>query len=95
MPHEMEGLKADMNHHTVDGSGIRRSPVEVGSLSHYLQGFIRSRWRRISSINSMNRRCLAGACWGEEYCCRGTFVFCFLEKTLCSAIITLCFYSVV
>ena len=25
--------------HTVDGSEIRRSPVEVGSLSHYLQGF--------------------------------------------------------
>ena len=25
---------------TVDGSEIRRSPVEVGSLSHYLQGFI-------------------------------------------------------
>ena len=26
-------------HSTVDGSEIRRSPVEVGSLSHYLQGF--------------------------------------------------------
>ena len=25
---------------TVDGSEIRRSPVEVGSFSHYLQGFI-------------------------------------------------------
>ena len=25
---------------TVDGSEIRRAPVEVGSLSHYLQGFI-------------------------------------------------------
>ena len=25
--------------HTVDGSEIRRSPVEVGSLSHHLQGF--------------------------------------------------------
>ncbi len=31
---------------------IRRSPVEVGSLSHYLQGFIHPRWCRISSINS-------------------------------------------
>ena len=29
---------------TVDGSEIRRSPVEVGSLSHYLQGFIHPRW---------------------------------------------------
>ena len=29
---------------TVDGSEIRRSPVEVGSLSHYLQGFIDPRW---------------------------------------------------
>ena len=25
--------------HAVDGSEIRRSPVEVGSFSHYLQGF--------------------------------------------------------
>ena len=33
---------------TVDGSEIRGSPVEVGSLSHYLQGFS---WCRISSIN--------------------------------------------
>ena len=29
---------------TVDGSEIRRSPVEVGSLSHDLQGFIYPRW---------------------------------------------------
>ena len=29
------------------------SPVEVGSLSHHLQGFIHPRWCRISSINSM------------------------------------------
>ena len=34
--------------HTGDGSEIRRSPVEVGSLSHHLQGFIW--WWRISSI---------------------------------------------
>ena len=33
-------------------SGIN-SPVEVGSLSHYLQGFIHPRWCRISSINSI------------------------------------------
>ena len=32
---------------------IRRSPVEVGSLSPYLQGFIHPRWLfGISSINS-------------------------------------------
>ena len=31
-------------YHTVDGSEIRRSPVEVGSLSHYLQGFVDPRW---------------------------------------------------
>ena len=29
---------------TVDGSEIRRSPVEVLSLSHYLQGFKHPRW---------------------------------------------------
>ena len=28
--------------HTVDDSEIRRSPGEVGSLSHYLQGFYTS-----------------------------------------------------
>ena len=28
-----------LNVDTVDGSEIRRSPVEVGGLSHYLQGF--------------------------------------------------------
>ena len=28
---------------TLDGSEIRRSPVEVGSLSHYLQGFMHPR----------------------------------------------------
>ena len=33
-------LVLDPNQHpTVDGSEIRRSPVEGGSLSHYLQGF--------------------------------------------------------
>ena len=30
--------------HAVDGLEIRGSPVEVGSLSHYLQGFIHPRW---------------------------------------------------
>ena len=29
---------------TVDGSEIRRSPVEVGSLSHYVHGFLHTRW---------------------------------------------------
>ena len=29
---------------TVDGSEIRRLPVEVGSFSSYLQGFIHPRW---------------------------------------------------
>ena len=29
---------------TVDGSEIRRSPVEAGTLSLYLQGFIHPRW---------------------------------------------------
>ena len=36
--------------HSVDGKNP--APVEVGSLSHYLQGFIHVRWCRISSINS-------------------------------------------
>ena len=29
---------------TVDGSEIRRSPVELDHLPHYLQGFIHPRW---------------------------------------------------
>ena len=39
--------------HTVDGnqkSGMKK-PVVVGSLSHYLQGFLHSRWFRIFFIN--------------------------------------------
>ena len=37
---------------TVDGKNP--APVEVGSLSHYLQGFIHPRWLfGISSINSI------------------------------------------
>ncbi len=49
------------NKGTVDGSEIRRSPVEHGvnmmEISQYLQGFIvfiHVRWCRISSINSSN-----------------------------------------
>ena len=40
---------------TVDGSDIRRSPVEVGSLSH-LYGFIHPRWfsRRISEPSTVS-----------------------------------------
>ena len=58
---------------TVDGSEIRRSPVEVGSSSHYLQGFIHPRWCRISSIHSR-----IFCCWvqsGTKHCevIRGRF----------------------
>ena len=39
---EMFGLKGIILtlHDTLDGSELRHSPVEVGSLSHYLQGFL-------------------------------------------------------
>ena len=30
----------------------------IGSLSHYLQGFVHPRWCRISSINSINKKSL-------------------------------------
>ena len=36
------GIMCIYANNTVDGSEIRRSPVEVGSLSHYLQGFMES-----------------------------------------------------
>ena len=47
-----KNTKTEVWKSTVDGSDIRRSPVEVGSLSHYLQGFIYPRWCRMSSINN-------------------------------------------
>ena len=50
---------------TVDG----KNPASqlIGSLSHYLQGFIHSRWCRISSINSMSmsRKCSILGCWDD------------------------------
>ena len=45
------------NFGTLDGSEIRLSPVEIGSLSYYLQGFIHPRCR-ISSVNSIDE-CLS------------------------------------
>ena len=45
--------KMRVSRYPVDGSEIRRSPVEVGSLSQYLQGFIHPRWCGNSSINSI------------------------------------------
>ena len=46
-------FRGDNQRSTVDGSEIRRSPVEVGSLSHNLQSFMHPRWCSISSINSI------------------------------------------
>ena len=43
-------LTIEKSFHTVDG----RNPAPViGSLSHYLRGFIHPRWCRLSSINSI------------------------------------------
>ena len=36
---------------TVDGSEILCAPVEVGRLSHYLQGFIHPRWLEMGFLN--------------------------------------------
>ena len=36
---------------TIDGSEILRSPVQVGSLSHRLQGFIHPRWLGMGFLN--------------------------------------------
>lgn len=45
---------------TVDGSEIQASPVEIGSLSRSLQGFIRPKAASgISTINSSNVICKA------------------------------------
>ena len=38
----------------VDGSEILLSPVKVGSLSHYLQGFLHPRWCRISEPSTVS-----------------------------------------
>ena len=49
-----KSLSSKGKHQTVDGSEIRRSPVDVGSLSHSLQGFVHPRLLfGISSINSI------------------------------------------
>ena len=41
-------------HHLVTVDGWKPAPVEVGSWSHYLQGFMHPRLGRISCINSRN-----------------------------------------
>ena len=51
--HPDHPVGAEVQFDTFDGSEIRRSPGEVGSSSHYLQGFIHPRWCRMSSINSI------------------------------------------
>ena len=50
--------------HTVDGSEIRRSPVEVGSLSHDLQGFIHPRWAGFPStvVSTWQRAVVCSSC---------------------------------
>ena len=48
-----KSLSSKGKHQTVDGSESRRSPVDVGSLSHSLQGFVHPRLFGISSINSI------------------------------------------
>ena len=50
-PNRKNTHKTKNENYTVDGRNP--APVEVGSLSHYLQGFIHPRWCRISSINSI------------------------------------------
>ena len=49
---------------TVDGSDIRRTPVEVGSSSHDLQGLLHPKWCRISSINSIENGLQKLRTWG-------------------------------
>ena len=56
--------------HAVDGLEIRGSPVEVGSLSHYLQGFIHPRW--VFGISSINRMFLA-VWYSEIWRCKTNF----------------------
>ena len=51
------GRQFGILHPTGDGSEIRRSPVEVGSLSRYSQGFMHFRWFRISSFNNIAAFC--------------------------------------
>ena len=48
----MSLVNYDNNGPTVDGRTPANSPVEVGSVSRYLQGFIHPGWCRISSTNS-------------------------------------------
>ena len=49
---------------------IRRSPLEVGCFSHYLQGFIHPKWCKISSINSISCADPSSNGSKERYCQR-------------------------
>ena len=49
----------------------------IGSLSHYLQGFIHHRWCRISSINSIIGEILPY--WGDIF---GEILFCYHFGTI-------------
>ena len=54
---DLQRKKTSMASNTVDGRNPA-NPVEVGSLSHYLQGFIHPRW--LFGISSINSRIVAG-----------------------------------
>ena len=61
----IEALRGTVGHVTVSGNGCEETKIFpgivllmaeilhqlIGSLSHYLQGFIHTRWCRISAIN--------------------------------------------
>ena len=52
VPLQVSSIHLAKWNHTVDG--WNPAPVEVGSLSHYLQGLMHPRWCRISAINSIS-----------------------------------------
>ena len=83
-----KGEQLTMNHEscyrsysdTVDGRNP--APVEVGSLPHYLQGFINLRWRRISSINSMSNLHISLNClFGRSFHCN-SYVIALVRKKM-------------
>jgi len=66
--------------HTVDGSEIRRLPVEVGSFSHYLQGFSTIPGGCLRFLNHQQYHVYTKYCKNKFLCKKSCFLFALFES---------------
>jgi len=66
--------------HTVDGSEIRRLPVEVGSFSHYLQGFSTFPGGCLRFLNHQQYHVYTKYCKNKSLCKKSCFLFPLFES---------------